>query len=148
MGLPKPLAILFFAYFPLPNYQKIKLKPEFSFIHSFTCGIELNRFKFSLSRPNMCIIFIHSYECGHIESSSVQLCHLPDCKGEESVYIDEEGHCTLICEEARLEKGENVSITELRRLSMTENMIQEIRQELELEEALEVALEDETDNEH
>jgi hypothetical protein len=53
----------------------------------------------------------------------VQLCHWPDCKGEEPVYIDEEGHCTLICEEARLEKGEIISITELRRLSMTEELI-------------------------
>jgi hypothetical protein len=96
----------------------------------------------------MCIVFIHTYECGHIESSSMHLCHLPDYKGEEPVYIDEQGHCTLIFEEPRLEKGENISITELRRLSITENMIQEIRQELELEEALEVALQDESDNEH
>jgi hypothetical protein len=60
----------------------------------------------------MCIVFIHTYECGHIESSSMHLCHLPDCKGEEPVYIDEKGHCTLIFEEPRLEKGENISITE------------------------------------
>lgn len=60
----------------------------------------------------------------------MQDCHLSTCIGVDWVHVREEEHCSLLCEGGRLEKEANMSVTELRRQSMTEELIREIREEL------------------